>query len=107
VRLVIELGLNRNNPKWDFGGAEQEARRRLFWSAYALERRIAAATGRTISVRPEAIDAQFPQRLDDPAPTALTTFLQQTYPPIDLRPGVHLVKQRKLAGEVLECVYQA
>jgi hypothetical protein len=35
TRVAVQLGITRNNPKWEFASSQQEDRRRVFWCVRA------------------------------------------------------------------------
>ncbi|ORY23140.1 fungal-specific transcription factor domain-domain-containing protein [Naematelia encephala] len=105
VRLAMETGLSRNNWKWGFDEGEMEARRRVFWCLYAVERYVGTGTGRVLCVKNEDFDTKMPQIVDEVVPSRLCDFLHVVLPKIDLRPALHLFTQRRLLGDVMDCVY--
>ncbi|KAF2661503.1 hypothetical protein K491DRAFT_415721 [Lophiostoma macrostomum CBS 122681] len=61
MRSCLELGLHRESPESTISDAfTVELRRRLFWSAYCMDRSICSALQRPLSIPDAAIDAQFP-----------------------------------------------
>lgn len=106
--LCIQLGLHRNNPSWKLSSIELEIRNRLWWTCFALERLVALQTGRTLSIRNYAIDAEMPKVRDDydlikPDFTLHCPSYQHFY----FQPMYLLAKVRTIGGDILESVYIA
>ncbi|GAA6003263.1 hypothetical protein JCM10207_001832 [Rhodosporidiobolus poonsookiae] len=104
LRTAVELGCSRPARPWQFDAAEKERRRRVWWTAYRLERMTAVRLGRVLSMRNEGIDAEYPIVLEEPTPSSalLDAPLQ-----LSLRPALHLVRLARLQGNILESVYIA
>ncbi|EIW67158.1 hypothetical protein TREMEDRAFT_64398 [Tremella mesenterica DSM 1558] len=102
TRIGIELGLHRHRYRGGSEEIENESRRKLWWSTYSLERLIASGCCRVLSI---PIDQYAPRDSVLMVPPALQPFLRAEAWQIDLRPSLHLIEQRSLLGEVLECVY--
>lgn len=60
MRSCIDLGLHRKGHGHSLPPDEIQWRRRLFWTVYALERKIAISLGRPLSVCDGQIDVDFP-----------------------------------------------
>lgn len=106
--LCIQLGLHRNNPTWKLKPFEQETRNRLWWTCFILERQVALQTGRTLSIRNYAIDAELP-RFTEAFDTINTDFglSSPSYENLRFQPMYLLAKVRTIAGDILESVYIA
>ncbi|KAE8557575.1 hypothetical protein EYB25_002282 [Talaromyces marneffei] len=107
MRIAIQLGCHRNNPRWRLSAGEVEMRNRAWWCTYAFERMIAVATGRILSIRNHAIDAPFPQITDDDKLTDAEAVISPTFNLKSVMPAVHLFRLRRIAGDILESVYIA
>ncbi|OKL64581.1 hypothetical protein UA08_00583 [Talaromyces atroroseus] len=62
MRLCFQLGLHReaSEMKWSLDSETLDLRRRIFWSAYCLDRSICSVLHRPLSIPDAAIDAPFP-----------------------------------------------
>ena len=61
IRMAFQLGLHRCPAKYtSFKPAEQELRRRLFWSIYCLDRHICQALGLPLTVQDNDVDVCYP-----------------------------------------------
>jgi hypothetical protein len=65
IRQSLELGLHRNLRTDGKATHSDELKKRLFWSIYSLERRIALVLGRPLSISDDEIDIGFPQYDED------------------------------------------
>jgi hypothetical protein len=67
--MVLALGIHRKKFSQSFGGSsslvEVEMRKRVFWSAYTLDKYLSIILGRPRVFRDEDIDQHFPERLND------------------------------------------
>lgn len=106
--LCIQLGLHRNNPIWRLDSLELEMRNRLWWTCFILERQVALQTGRTLSIRNHAIDAELPrftEAFDKINPNFGLSC--PSYENLCFQPMYLLAKVRTIAGDILESVYIA
>lgn len=88
-KTSVEIGLHRHRENWKFSSTELDLRRRVFWTAYAVELNAAFNLGRPTSISDEHIDALFP----DDAPDAAMA-------------NQH-VRLRQIQGKILRQVYCA
>lgn len=68
MRACLELGLHREPPDESLDGMDSETldlRRRVFWSAYCMDRSICSALQRPLSTPDTAINTKFPVLLGD------------------------------------------
>lgn len=67
IRVLLELGAHRKHSakKLGLSRIEQETYKRVFWSAYSLDRETASALGRPIMLQDEDIDVELPIDIDD------------------------------------------
>lgn len=63
IRMAISLGLHQEVADSDMGPVEREARRRLWWSVYSMDRIISVKSGNPISIHDEDIDVAWPSFL--------------------------------------------
>ncbi len=72
--MVLALGIHRKRFSQSFGSTsslvEVEMRKRVFWSAYTLDKYLSVILGRPRVFRDEDIDQHFPERLNDADLTA-------------------------------------
>jgi hypothetical protein len=64
IRQCIELGLHRQLRRSD-DTVSHEFRRRLFWSIYHLDRRIALVLGRPFAINDDEIDTSLPLEIEE------------------------------------------
>lgn len=106
--LCIQLGLHRNNPNWRLNSIELEIRNRLWWTCYILERLVALQTGRTLSIRNYAIDAEMPKvRNAYDLIKSEYSLCCPSYKQFYFQPMYLLAKVRTIGGDILESVYIA
>jgi len=66
MRSCLELGLHREPPDaMAFDKLTLDLRRRVFWSAYNIDRSVCSALQRPLSIPDQTIDAHFPSIMDD------------------------------------------
>jgi hypothetical protein len=85
----VEIGLHRHRKNWKFNPAELDLRRRVFWTAYAVELSAAFNLGRPPSIPDEHIDALFPEESADNAM------------------ALHHIRHRQIQSKILNKVYCA
>lgn len=111
VRLCIELGLHRMVDNLQEPFLKSEMAKRVFWSAYAIERNIAINLGRPFAVRDADIGTSLPQLLTDDellsATNAYASPASQASRPEDISSFVHIVKLRKLQAHIQDTFYSA
>lgn len=72
-QMILALGIHRKRFSQSFGSSslvEIEMRKRVFWSAYTLDKYLSVILGRPRVFRDEDIDQHFPDRLNDADLTA-------------------------------------
>ncbi|KAF2498488.1 hypothetical protein BU16DRAFT_579601 [Lophium mytilinum] len=115
VRICYEMGLHLE-PRYpgNSGDAqsrpvtfEEEMNRRCFWCLYNLDRVVSFTLGRPAAIKDEDIDVSLPAYFDDsefgpgrPLPQQLATGLRSS-------PFLHLIRIRRLSGEILVAFYAA
>ncbi len=65
LRQCLELGLHKQRSVEPHQLAEDQRRKRLFWSVFIFERKTALVLGRPFGVSEKEIDAQIPLNVDD------------------------------------------
>lgn len=106
VTIAVQMGLHRFKKSWELPKLEIEQRNRLWWSIYRLERECAIDTGRTLSIRNGAINANFPrfnQDLDHMV--EIEQDLAPTYYKLTVRPFLYAIKFSQLGGDIIESIY--
>ncbi|KZF26204.1 hypothetical protein L228DRAFT_242637 [Xylona heveae TC161] len=101
------MGCHRNHPRRDIDASERELRSRIWWCSYALERTIAVALGRTLSLRNQAIDTPYPRNNADDALTDEEAKYASAFKSMGIIPAVHLFRLTRILGDTLESVYIA
>ncbi|KAG1143773.1 hypothetical protein G6F37_010545 [Rhizopus arrhizus] len=61
IRLALLLGLHRNCEKWDMSQREKETRKRVWWVLYITDVFQASIVGRSISLRDEDMNVDYPE----------------------------------------------
>ncbi|GME28511.1 uncharacterized protein LTHEOB_2532 [Neofusicoccum parvum] len=107
MSIAIELGYHRNSPNWEFGVLDLELRNRAWWCTYGLERMIAVSTGRTLSLRNQAIDAAFPQAIHDDLLRPDEASVAQFFHNKGIVPATLMFQLYAIGGDILESVYIA
>jgi hypothetical protein len=114
VRTAIDLGLHRDSSPIfhpENSMLTIEMRKRVFWSAYALDRNISIALGRPCAVRDSEIDVPLPQNLtDDQLEGEYIQFDPSSLSspnPLDMSTFVHIIKLRQLQSRIQELFYSA
>ncbi|UPX15710.1 uncharacterized protein EKO05_0006150 [Ascochyta rabiei] len=64
VKVAIQNGMHRRVSRSIFHAKNKEIRRRIWWTAYCMERKIGIYHGRPASINPSDIDADIPQSPD-------------------------------------------
>ncbi|EXJ93758.1 hypothetical protein A1O1_02151 [Capronia coronata CBS 617.96] len=73
IRLGQDLGFHRSPGKLRLPSDEAQARRRIFWALYILERQLSGALGRPLAINDEDCDVELPDA-DADADPALQGF---------------------------------
>jgi hypothetical protein len=81
MRTAIDLGLHREINYIDLKQSVAQARRRLFWGVYSLDRHIAWSLGRPVNIADRDIDVALPVNLEQSShsdiPGGLTGFEEE------------------------------
>ncbi|KAI7859725.1 fungal-specific transcription factor domain-containing protein [Circinella umbellata] len=64
VKMAQDLGLHRSNTQLGIPTQKIEARKRLWWSAYVLDRWICATLGRPLTISDADCDVELPKALE-------------------------------------------
>jgi hypothetical protein len=89
LQISVEIGLHRHRDSWRFGKPELDRRRRVFWTAYAIEMTAAFNLGRPPSISDEHIDTPFPEESPD------------------ILLGLHIIRHRRIQSRILNQMYCA
>ncbi|KAI8072841.1 fungal-specific transcription factor domain-containing protein [Gongronella butleri] len=60
VKMAQDLGLHRSSTQWHASKEHTEAKKRLWWAAYVIDRWVCAALGRPLSVNDADCDLEYP-----------------------------------------------
>jgi hypothetical protein len=83
TQMILALGLHRKRYSQSFedtsGLIEIECRKRVFWSAYTIDRYLSVILGRPRTFRDEDIDQRLPERLNDNELTTTNAKARSAY----------------------------
>lgn len=99
MRTAIDLGLHRKEKGKELSNSAIQARRRLFWTVYTLERIIAISLGRPFSIADRQIDVDLPSETAQDGPAAAGEF--------GLAHAVSLFKLRRIESRIQHSIYRA
>lgn len=109
VRSAVDLGLHRPTEQNNSSHLRTEMRKRVFWSAYALDCNISIALGRPCAIRDMDINLDLPLCLDDqdllasvPSAKPLSTAGQA-----DMSTFIHVIRMRTLQSHIRDTFYPA
>lgn len=106
MRVCIELSLHRTqNRKLTLTPLDREMRKRIFWSAYSLDRFASISLGRPCSIADDCISCELPLDIDD--------IGLQNSNPVALPPGstsemtfsLSIFKLRRISGRIIQMLY--
>lgn len=97
MRTAIDLGLHRKDYEKGLDASTIQARRRLFWSVYTLERIIAISLGRPFSIADRHIDVDLPCESEQDDSTA----------DMGLAHAISLFKLRRIESRIQHSIYRA
>lgn len=107
-QLVFAIGLHRGKQANPLPGAQKadvECRRHVFWSAYTLDKYLAAALGRPRTFRDEDIDQELPSCVDDPNSPLGADRVQPTPGQPLMRAAVAHIKLARILDGILRDLY--
>ncbi|KAF2011985.1 hypothetical protein BU24DRAFT_465561 [Aaosphaeria arxii CBS 175.79] len=110
IRTAIDLGLHRTlaSLSSELGLFDLEMRKRVFWSAYAIDRNVSITLGRPCGMRDEDIDVPLPQNLSDDDLVANFTPTNTIFnQPLDMSTFIHIVKLRQIQSRIQALFYSA
>lgn len=97
MRTAIDLGLHRKDYEKGLDAQAVQARRRLFWTVYSLERIIAISLGRPFSIADRQIDVELPCKDDHSGSTGNSSLAH----------AISLFKLRQIESRIQHSIYRA
>jgi hypothetical protein len=85
--MAVEIGLHHDPKRWYASDQHVDQRRRVFWTAYAIEVTLAYNLGRPPSISHEHITTKLPAQTDD------------------VQLGVLHIKHRQIQGKIMSKMY--
>jgi hypothetical protein len=111
VRMAIDLGLHQSSSSTSFELLTTEMRRRVFWSAYTLDRNISISLGRPYAVRDADINVPLPQPYRDEelvnTMSSPATMQGRALHPLDMSTFIHTIKLRQIQSKIQDVFYPA
>lgn len=109
MRTAIDLGLHREINYLSLKYCEAQARRRIFWSVYVLDRHIAWSLGRPFNIADHDIDVVLPVNFEKPFQAAnadqLTSFEEENLTK-SLGPFVPSIRLVRLRSQIHNKIYR-
>ncbi|KUJ12403.1 uncharacterized protein LY89DRAFT_785771 [Mollisia scopiformis] len=106
IRFAIDLGLHRKSYCPTRSLLRSEMKKRIFWSAYALDRNISVALGRPFCIQDREINVDLPLQLTD------QQILEESAPEEAFAPSIydmstfrHIVRLRQIHSKILRKFY--
>ena len=105
IRLCVELGLHRGvRMVNDSNRLADQQRKRLFWAAIILERRVALTLGRPFSLADADIDVELPADVDDDLEDPAAIALAMTRRGLStMSRHIHLARLQRLLSRAKAC----
>ena len=106
MRLCLELGLHRRSKCQS--PLQDQRRKRLFWVTYMLERSVAFALGRPLSVSDRDIDIDLPANVDDDIEhdETLAYAIEHSYAFTSMAPFIHIVRIVRIESHIQQSIYR-
>ena len=111
IRMAQDLGLHRDCSKWDIPDYEIELRKRLWYTAYMMDRWVAAELGRPVSILDHEFDVELPNEFElnslplHQGETTPILIKETEQDRIEKKPVyacfLHLITLSQIAGQVL------
>ncbi|KAK5105866.1 hypothetical protein LTR62_001953 [Meristemomyces frigidus] len=83
IKLAIQNGMHRRSEPGAFSPGDEHVRRRVWWSAYCMERKIGIYHGRPASIHRDDVDVDLPSdqhtAVNSPASFSALNLLQSIY----------------------------
>ena len=87
--MAVEIGLHHDPKRWYVSDQQVDQRRRVFWTAYAIEVTLAYNLGRPPSISYEHITTKLPAQT------------------VDVQLGILHIKHRQIQGKIMSKMYAA
>ena len=87
--MAVEIGLHHDPKRWYASDQQVDQRRRVFWTAYAIEVTLAYNLGRPPSISYEHITTKLPAQTGD------------------VQLGILHIKHRQIQGKIMSKMYAA
>lgn len=111
VRVAVDLGLHRASALGSYSLLDTEMRKRIFWTAYCLDRTVSVNLGRPPAIREVDITVELPLRLtDDELLSPLSpsfSSLPQVARHDDTSTLLYVIQVRKLQSKIQDLFYPA
>ncbi|PVH96033.1 hypothetical protein DM02DRAFT_632338 [Periconia macrospinosa] len=113
IRICIDQGFHRQHKALFASLADLELRKRVFWTAYCLDRQLSIIMGRPFAISDHDIDAELPLDLDEDVEeeTLLRQVQQGTQIPTHRKPTsmscfIHITRLRIIESRIQQSVYR-
>ena len=109
VRLCISLGLHRDLPPArarHMSAYYLQMRRRIFWSAYTVDRMLSMTLGRPPNIADEDIDASMPLDVSDVATEPTAENVAEGGPSTSMTSAIHYIKLKRIESRIQRVVYR-
>ncbi|KAL1891062.1 hypothetical protein Sste5346_007887 [Sporothrix stenoceras] len=107
MRTCIDLGMHRRSHEQGLSAASIHARRRLFWTVYALERNIAISLGRPLSLADRQIDVDLPRATLSAYPSSPGYDIRAVDNSDNIQRAILLFQLRRIESRIHHSVYRA
>jgi hypothetical protein len=116
MRTCIDLGLHRRTPHKRYSILESEMRKRIFWTAYCLDRQISIILGRPFAISDRDIDVELPLDVDESVQDTAT--FESAQAAFNTNPGqtpaystslscfIHICRLRRIESQIQQTVYR-
>ncbi|EXJ85720.1 hypothetical protein A1O1_06088 [Capronia coronata CBS 617.96] len=114
MRMAVELGLHRKSKPRDrrFDPYQRELRKRVFWTAYILDRTLCITLGRPFAVAEHEIDVELPIDIPDTIKDPSTILaLERSPPPVpnphptSLSSFIHMIRLCRIESRIQRFIY--
>lgn len=106
MRICIELSLHRTqNRKVTLTPLDREMRKRIFWSAYSLDRFASIALGRPCSIADECISCELPADVNDDDIQNNTLVALPPGATSEMTFSLSIFRLRRISGRIIQMLY--
>ncbi|CCG84778.1 protein of unknown function [Taphrina deformans PYCC 5710] len=106
MRVCIELSLHRTqNRKLSLTPLDREMRKRIFWSAYSLDRFASISLGRPCSIADECISCELPMDVDDNGIQQDSLVASTPGTTSEMTFSLSIFKLRRISGRIIQMLY--